>query len=197
MNSKMDSNSVVQLLGCVGKAIAQKMPEIIGTVPVYGKPLCKALEALKQGIDDYNNKKISAEEYDRIKSGFYDAAKEEALNAQPPVFMDCVIFRCKPGCTLPAARQDMLADIFEGEREDESGEISSFISYYIGDMVKKNDTYFIGDDYVSLNFQDYDEFDYDEEALCRFQQALNEFAGRDIFDYFVASGHDESNSDMW
>ncbi len=33
--------------------------------------------------------------------------------------LDCVIFQCKPGCTLTDARQGMLTDVLEGEAEEE------------------------------------------------------------------------------
>lgn len=62
----------------------------------------------------------------------------------------------------------------------------------MGGSVSEGDDYCIGDDYVGLNFW-YDEHShpYDEDALRRIMNALNEQLERDALDYFVASGHDE------
>lgn len=50
-----------------------------------------------------------------------------------------------------------------------------------------------GEDYVSLNFfVDEEEYPYDEEVLHQLRQAINNLIGRDVLDYFVAYGHDES-----
>ncbi|MBD5486697.1 MAG: hypothetical protein HDR18_14460 [Lachnospiraceae bacterium] len=189
----MNSNDIFKLLACVGKATARKLPEIIEPLPVYGKVLGGALAAFRQGIDDYHNQKISAEEYGQIKSAFDDTVKKEAAQVKPPTFMDCVIFRCKSGYTLSDAQRGMLADVFEGEEDEETGIISGFIEDYMGGMISEDEDYSIGDDYVSLNFTEYDEYPYDEEVLCQLKQALNRLIGCDAFDYFVASGHEVSH----
>lgn len=89
----------------------------------------------------------------------------------------------------------MLSDALEGESEEEAEIISGFVSDYMGGTVSEGDDYSIGDDYVSLNFMEYDEYPYDEEPLCQFMQALNRLAGCEAFDYFVASGHEESHEE--
>jgi len=43
---------------------------------------------------------------------------------------------------------------------------------------------------------EYDEYPYDGEVLSRLQEALNEVVGCKAFQYFVASGHEESH-DGW
>ena len=192
----MNSNDIFKLLDCVGRATARKLPEIVEPLPVCGKTLSNALSAVRQGIDDYCNQRISPEEYGRIQAAFHETAREEAAQAVPPAFMDCVIFQCKPGCTLTDAQQGMLADALEGEAEEENDTVIGFISRYMGGSVWRDDDYYIGDDYVSLNFMEYDEYPYDGEALSQLQEALNEVVGCEAFQYFVASGHEESH-DGW
>ena len=80
--------------------------------------------------------------------------------------------------------------------EEENDIISGFISRYLGGSVWRDEDYYIGDDYVSLNFMEYDEYPYDGEVLSRLQEALNEVVGCKAFQYFVASGHEESH-DGW
>ena len=189
----MNSNDIFELLKCVGKATARKLPEIIEPLPLYGKSLSTALAAIRQGIDDYRNQKISADEYSRIKSAFDDTVKKEAAQVKPPTYMDCVIFRCKSGYTLSDTQQRILADIFECEAEDETGIISVFIENYMGGIICEDEDYSIGDDYVGMNFMEYDEYPYDEEVLCQLKQALNRLVGCDAFDYFVVSGHESSH----
>lgn len=191
----MNSNDVFELLVCVGKATAEKLPEIVEPLPIYGKALSNALAAVRKGIDDYRSHRISSGEYNQIKSAFHDAARKEAAQAEPPSFMDCVIFQCKPGYTLSDTQRDMLADALEGESEEEAEIISGFVSDYMGGTVSEGDDYSIGDDYVSLNFMEYDEYPYDEEPLCQFMQALNRLVDCEAFDYFVASGHEESHEE--
>lgn len=190
----MDANNFLKLLQCVGKATASALPEIVEPLPVYGKSLSAALKAVRQGIEDYKNKKISAEKLNQIKSTFDDAVKEEALQIKPPTYMDCVIFHCKSGCTLSDDQQTLLANVFEKEIDDEK--IGSFMSNFMTDEPCQGDDYFIGDDYISLNFSEYDEYPYDKDILSQLQQGLNVFLGVDLFDYFVAFGHDESH-DEW
>ena len=192
----MNSNDIFALLECVGKAAARKLPEIVEPLPVCGKTLSNALAAVRQGIDDYRSQRISPEEYGRIQAAFHEAAREEAAQAVPPAFMDCVIFQCKPGCTLTDAQQGMLADVLEGEAEEENDIISGFISRYLGGTACEGEDYSIGADYVGLNFMEYDEYPYDGEALSQLQEALNEIVGCEAFQYFVASGHEESH-DGW
>lgn len=50
--------------------------------------------------------------------------------------LDCVIFQCKPRCTLTDAQQGMLADVLEGEAEEENDIISDFISRYTGNYFR-------------------------------------------------------------
>ena len=192
----MNSNDIFALLECVGKAAARKLPEIVEPLPVCGKTLSNALAAVRQGIDDYRSQRISPEEYGRIQAAFHEAAREEAAQAVPPAFMDCVIFQCKPGYTLTDAQQGMLADVLEGEAEEENDIISGFISRYLGGTACEGEDYSIGADYVGLNFMEYDEYPYDGEALSQLQEALNEIVGCEAFQYFVASGHEESH-DGW
>lgn len=192
----MNSNDIFALLECVGKAAARKLPEIVEPLPVCGKTLSNALAAVRQGIDDYRNQRISPEEYGRIQAAFHEAAQEEAAQAVPPAFMDCVIFQCKPGYTLTDAQQGMLADVLEGEAEEENDIISGFISRYLGGTACEGEDYSIGADYVGLNFMEYDEYLYDGEALSQLQEAFNEVVGCEAFQYFVASGHEESH-DGW
>ena len=193
--TSMNSNDIFKLLDCVGRATARKLPEIVEPLPVCGKTLSNALSAVRQGIDDYRNQRISPEEYGRIQAAFHETAREEAAQAVPPAFMDCVIFQCKPGCTLTDAQQGMLADALEGEAEEENDTVIGFISRYMGGSVWRDDDYYIGDDYVSLNFMEYDEYPYDGEALSQLQEALNEVVGCEAFQYFVASGHEESHGE--
>ena len=192
----MNSNDIFALLECVGKAAARKLPEIVEPLPVCGKTLSNALAAVRQGIDDYRSQRISPEEYGRIQAAFHEAAREEAAQAVPPAFMDCVIFQCKPGYTLTDAQQGMLADVLEGEAEEENDIISGFISRYLGGTACEGEDYSIGAGYVGLNFMEYDEYPYDGEALSRLQEAFNEVVGCEAFQYFVASGHEESH-DGW
>ncbi len=189
----MNSNDIFELLKCVGKATARKLPEIIELLPVYGKSLGTALTAVRQGIDDYRNQKISADEYRQIKSAFDDTVKKEAVQVKPPTYMDCVIFRCKSGYVLSDTQQDILADVFGG-KEEETGIISVFIENYMGGVICEDEDYSIGDDYVGMNFMEYDEYPYDEEVLCQLKQALNKLVGCDAFDYFVVSGHEDSHA---
>ena len=42
---------------------------------------------------------------------------------------------------------------------------------------------------------EYDEYPYDGEALSQLQEALNEVVGCEAFQYFVASGHEESHGE--
>ena len=191
----MNSNDIFALLECVGKAAARKLPEIVEPLPVCGKTLSNALAAVRQGIDDYRSQRISPEEYGRIQAAFHEAAREEAAQAVPPAFMDCVIFQCKPGCTLTDAQQGMLADVLEGEAEEENDIISGFISRYLGGTACEGEDYSIGADYVGLNFMEYDEYPYDGEALSQLQEAFNEVVGCEAFQYFVASGHEESHGE--
>ena len=192
----MNSNDIFALLECVGKAAARKLPEIVEPLPVCGKTLSNALAAVRQGIDDYRSQRISPEEYGRIQAAFHEAAREEAAQAVPPAFMDCVIFQCKPGYTLTDAQQGMLADVLEGGAEEENDIISGFISRYLGGTACEGEDYSIGAGYVGLNFMEYDEYPYDGEALSRLQEAFNEVVGCEAFQYFVASGHEESH-DGW
>ena len=191
----MNSNDIFALLECVGKAAARKLPEIVEPLPVCGKTLSNALAAVRQGIDDYRSQRISPEEYGRIQAAFHEAAREEAAQAVPPAFMDCVIFQCKPGYTLTDAQQGMLADVLEGEAEEENDIISGFISRYLGGTACEGEDYSIGAGYVGLNFMEYDEYPYDGEALSRLQEAFNEVVGCEAFQYFVASGHEESHGE--
>ncbi len=62
----------------------------------------------------------------------------------------------------------MLLEAFEGKVQEESDSITGFISDYMGGTVCEGDDYFIGDDYVSLNFMECDEYPYDEEPLYQF-----------------------------
>ena len=151
----MNSNDIFKLLDCVGRAAARKLPEIVEPLPVCGKTLSNALAAVRQGIDDYRNQRISPEEYGRIQAAFHEAAQEEAAQAVPPAFMDCVIFQCKPGYTLTDAQQGMLADVLEGGAEEENDIISGFISRYLGGTACEGEDYSIGADYVGLNFMEY------------------------------------------
>lgn len=197
MNTKMNTREIYELLKTVGKAIDEQLPEIIKPLPVCGESLSVALKAVRKGIEDFKSKKISEEEYRRIKSEFNDAVKEEAAQAKTPVYMDCVIFRCKSGCTLSDDQRNMITGVFEGESEDASGVIRRFVSRYMGGTVEMygsdDDDCFIGEDYVSLNFfVDEEEYPYDEEVLHQLRQAINNLVGRDVLDYFVAYGHDES-----
>ncbi len=191
----MNSNDIFKLLDCVGRATARKLPEIVEPLPVCGKTLSNALSAVRQGIDDYRNQRISPEEYGRIQAAFHETAREEAAQAVPPAFMDCVIFQCKPGCTLTDAQQGMLADVLEGGAEEENDIISGFISRYLGGTACEGEDYSIGAGYVGLNFMEYDEYPYDGEALSRLQEAFNEVVGCEAFQYFVASGHEESHGE--
>lgn len=190
----VNSNDIFELLVCVGKATARKLPEIIEPLPVYGKTLGSALAAVRQGIDDYRSQRISSEEYGRIQTAFHDTVQKEAAQAETPSFMDCVIFQCKPGYTLTDAQKSMLADIFEGEEENDV--VSSFISDYMGGTACEGDDYSIGSDYVSLNFFEHEEYPYDKEALSQLQKALDEIVGCEAFQYFAAWGHEESH-DGW
>ncbi len=192
----MNSNEIFALLACVGRATARKLPEIVEPLPVCGKTLSNALAAVRQGIDDYRNQRISPEEYGRIQAAFHEAAREEAAQAVPPAFMDCVRFQCKPGYNLTDAQQGMLADVLEGEAEEENDIISGFISRYLGGTACEGEDYSIGAGYVGLNFMEYDEYPYDGEALSQLQEALNEVVGCEAFQYFVTSGHEESH-DGW
>lgn len=192
-------NDIFKLLKCVGKAIGEQLPEIIEPLPVYGKSLSEALKAVRKGIEDFKSKKISAEEYSQIKSEFNDAVKEEAAQAKTPVYMDSVIFRCKSGCTLSEDQQDRISSVFVDGSEDAPEVISRFVSRYMGGTVEvygsDDDDYFIDEDYVSLNFSEYEEFLYDAEALHQLRQAINDLVGCDVLDYFVAYGHDEGRDE--
>lgn len=187
----MKSDELFKLLKCVAEATAEKLPEIIEPLPVYGKVLSKALEAFRQGIEDFKEQKISADELNQLTATFNDAAKEVASQAETPVYMDCVIFRCKSGCTLSDDQKSMLSSVFKDELEDESVVISDFILDYIGGDANEDDDYSIGDDYVGFNFMMYEDHPYNEEVLSQLKKAINELIGCDALDYFVVSGHDE------
>jgi hypothetical protein len=53
------------------------------------------------------------------------------------------------------------------------------------------DNYTIGNDYISINFFEYDEFPYSEDFLRQLMDAFNDVLRSDVFDYFTAAGHDE------
>lgn len=62
-----------------------------------------------------------------------------------------------------------------------------------GEYGSDDDDCFIGENYFSLNFfVNEEEYPYDEEVLHQLRQAINNLVGRDVLDYFVAYGHDES-----
>lgn len=192
--SKMKSGDLYGLIQSVAKAVTQNLPDIIEPLPVCGQSLSRALTAVRKGIEDYHNQKITLEEYGRIRTELDDAVEKEAAQAEPPVFMDCVIFRCRSGYTLSEEQQGMLADVFAGG-EDETGAVADFIDTYMGGMICEGEDYFIGDDYVSLNFLEYDEYPYDGDVLDRLRKVLNGIVGCEAFQYFVADGHDEPHED--
>lgn len=189
----MEKNNFNELLKCIGRRTKEALPEIIKLVPVLGKPLEIAARVLEQGYADYKNQKISNTELQQVETKFNDIVKEEALKIKPPIYMDCAIFRCKMGSFMSDEQQELLANVFEHEIEDDTGMIDSFFDDYMIADPQRDDDYYVGEDYVSLNFSDYNNFPYDRDSLCRLQQGLNAFLGADLFDYFVAFGHDEPN----
>ncbi|MCM1224200.1 MAG: hypothetical protein NC548_58085 [Lachnospiraceae bacterium] len=186
----MKSNELFKLLIAIGKATAEKLPDIIEPLSVYGKSLSKTVEAVQKGIADYRDGKISEENLMQITAEAQDVVKGEAQQAELPVYMDCVIFKCRSGVTLSEEQQELLASALE---EGGTEVISEFVRDYMGGSASEGDDYGIGDAYIGLNFWcDMCTYPYDEAALCRMKNALNELIGCDALDYFVVSGHDEN-----
>ncbi len=118
--------------------------------------------------------------------------------------MDCVIFNCAVGKKLSENQKNDLYSILERSFENGDEESLEYIVYFIdkymgGDIsLDGEEDCEIGDTYISFNFfgaEAIDEHPYNEVDLQCLMEVLNKLLGEKVFDYFFASGHEESWSE--
>ncbi len=206
MISRRESFHIVKT---VAKGTWEHLPTVLAVIPataVAGKVLCeikkigeevkatgqtqeKQLEALNQLIEKYGG-----------KAEFEKKLREELKterDAKNPTYINCAIFEVSAGESLSEADQKKLIDTLMGELEPETDKIAKFVTAfredYFGDNYEACDNAIeIDKGYISFNFDDMTDHDYDEEDLETICEYLNEIVGRDVFGDYEGLGTDDS-----
>lgn len=180
--------AVIPATAVAGKVLVE-IKKIGEEVKATGQTQEKQLEALKQLIEKYGGmaefKKILREEL---------KAERDFKN---PTYINCAIFEVSAGDSLSEADQKRLIDTLMGELEPETDKIAKFVDAFRGDYFGDNyeacdNAIEIGEGYISFNFDDMTDHDYNEEDLKTICEYLNEIVGRDVFDDYEGFGTDDS-----
>lgn len=182
--------TLIPATAVAGKVLVE-IKKIGEEVKATGQTQEKQLEALNQLIEKYGGK---AEFEKKLREEL--RAERDVKN---PMYINCAIFEVSAGNSLSEADQKKLIDTLLGALEAETDKIAEFVSAfredYFGDNYEACDNAIeVGEGYISFNFDDMSDHEYDEEDLATICEYLNEIVGRSVFDEYDGFGTDDSCS---
>lgn len=193
---------VKNLLKCFGSAGIDNIENILEKFPNYGGLIKELYLTYKEGcrryIELHSDREISEEKKQEILLEEFKKAikKKEASEGRPP-YMDCVLFLCKQGYSLSKEQQKDIRliltapDDLENCDKESIDTVEDFIDTYMGSEIDCDnvDECSIGDEYISFNFLEYDDHEYNEEDMQSLMKALNNLLGEEAFDFYHVDGH--------
>lgn len=174
----MDKRTQNQVVAeSVGEAVKEEAADIVAMIPVVGKALSKAVTVAQKA-----DEKV--------------AEKKKGMEKQPR-FMQSVKFICKKNQIISSQQYSELKLIlqkdYESLEKESLADIEYFIDAYVAGEVRTecSEDCVIGDDFLWIHLDEFEQFLYDGECLQKTLDALNTLLREEVFERFEAWGHDE------
>lgn len=198
----MDREACICAVKCFGSVAIDYLPDILEPFSKYGRALGSLVRMVKDGTIAVKNGLSALEsqrqqEFEKTKQEAYEELKNICNDSKTPMFADVVVFSCKSGVALSQEQRERLKAVLLQEYESDDSRslliISEFLKQYMGETidVDSEDDCEIGDTYINFTFNPYEEHPYDKENMDLVMEALNNFLGAEVFDYYLVDGHDE------
>lgn len=161
----------------VGESVKEEAADIVSAIPVVGKALSKAVKVAQKASEKTDEKLKGME--------------------KPPRFMQCVKFYCKKNQKISDPQyceiELILRKDYESLEKESLADIEYFIDNYVAGEVRTecSEDCIIGEDYLWIHLDEFEQFLYDGKCLQKTMEALNTLLREEVFERFEAWGHDE------
>lgn len=165
----------------VGEAVREDAADIAEAIPVVGKALSKVVKIAQK----------AGKKADERMNGI------DPRLGKIPRFMQAVEFVCKKGHTISGTQYSEIVLIlqkdYESLEKESLADIENFIDSYVAGEVRTecSEDCVIGDNFLWIHLDEFEQFLYDGECLQKTMDALNTLLREEVFERFEAWGHDE------
>lgn len=199
----------IAIFKVMAKGMWTRLPTILEAIPAT-KIAGKVLGEIKAIIDEAMLAGKSVEEAGKAVEQYVVNTGDEATmrariceeikqnrDSPNPKYINCAIFIVEKSGALNQEEQNLLKAVLLSEQTLEDEKLNEFVTwlaetYFGGEITEMDEQCVLEAEYVSFNFYEYDDIDYNEEDLIFIRDCFNRIIGRTAFGDYIGYGTDET-----